>query len=357
MENKLLTVVIPAYNSSSYLGKCLESLLVEDVMNDVEIIIVNDGSTDETLKIAELFRDKYPEYFVVVNKENGNYGSCMNAALRIAKGKYFRTLDSDDWFSKTEYIEFVHDLSLTDADMLMCERYIYYSVVDKMVKCSFESGVTKRKDLDIESVDWTYNSIKNNISVNSICYKTDLIRKSGLQWTEKVFYSDNEYDYFPSKIAKTIRFVDIPVYVYWIGREGQSVGPDTLLKNYRSFQLVGTKILEDFLETADPKSNIYQYQKYLLVNHILQPIYIAFLSGKEPYVTFVNSIDMKVRTNALLMQEVENVISYSGIHFVRACKKNDKLKIILAKFLFKYIGNLSFANNVKQQVKKILGKL
>lgn len=87
---------------------------------------------------------------------------------------------------------------------------------------------------------------KNNIFVNSICYKTDLIRKSGLQWTEKVFYSDNEYDYFPSKIAKTIRFVDIPVYVYWIGREGQSVGPDTLLKNYRSFQLVGTKILEDF---------------------------------------------------------------------------------------------------------------
>lgn len=166
MENKLLTVVIPAYNSSSYLGKCLESLLVEDVMNDVEIIIVNDGSTDETLKIAELFRDKYPEYFVVVNKENGNYGSCMNAALRIAKGKYFRTLDSDDWFSKTEYIEFVHDLSLTDADMLMCERYIYYSAVDKMVKCSFESGVTKRKDLDIESVDWTYNSIKNNIFPN-----------------------------------------------------------------------------------------------------------------------------------------------------------------------------------------------
>lgn len=106
------------------------------------------------------------------------------------------------------------------------------------------------------------------------------------------------------------------------------------------------------METADPKSNIYQYQKYLLVNHILQPIYIAFLSGKEPYVTFVNSIDLKVRTNALLMQEVENVISYSGIHFVRACKKNDKLKIILAKFLFKYIGNLSFANNVKQQVKK-----
>ena len=96
-------------------------------------------------------------------------------------------------------------------------------------------------------------------------------------YSKKVFYSDNEYDYFPSKIAKTIRFVDIPVYVYWIGRGGNRAA-QIHYENYRSFQLVGTKILEDFLETAcGSKSNIYQYQKYLLVkNHILQPIYISF---------------------------------------------------------------------------------
>ena len=95
---KVLSLCIPSYNMEAYLGRCVDSLLAEEVIDKLEIIIVNDGSKDRTLEIANAYRDRYPQSVVVVDKPNGHYGSTVNAALKVATGRYFRLLDADDWF-------------------------------------------------------------------------------------------------------------------------------------------------------------------------------------------------------------------------------------------------------------------
>ena len=96
---KLLTVVIAAYNMEKYLPRCLDSIMSEKVRDRVQVIVINDGSKDKTSEIAHRYEDKCPDYITVIDKENGNYGSCMNAGVSIATGKYFRTLDADDWYN------------------------------------------------------------------------------------------------------------------------------------------------------------------------------------------------------------------------------------------------------------------
>ena len=119
--DKILTVVIPTYNMESYLEKCLDSVLVEQIIGLIEVMIVNDGSKDSSLLIAKRYQNRYPGSIVVVDKKNGNYGSCLNLAFNLAKGKYIRTLDADDYFDSTEFIKFIEKLCFlpNDVDLIL----------------------------------------------------------------------------------------------------------------------------------------------------------------------------------------------------------------------------------------------
>lgn len=136
---KLLTIVIPAYNMEKYLYRCLDSIIVESVMDKVQVLVINDGSKDRTSEIAHEYADKYPHYITAVDKENGNYGSCMNVGLSLAEGKYFRSLDADDWFNTNNYEKFVEELERTDADMLVGDRYEYYEETKEIKHVGFSN--------------------------------------------------------------------------------------------------------------------------------------------------------------------------------------------------------------------------
>lgn len=105
---KLLSIAIPCYNSAAYMRKCVDSLLPGG--EDVEIIIVNDGSKDDTPVIAEEYRERFPSIVKVVNKENGGHGSAVNAGIEQASGLYFKVVDSDDWVSQSAYIQILNKL-------------------------------------------------------------------------------------------------------------------------------------------------------------------------------------------------------------------------------------------------------
>lgn len=123
--DKILTVVIPTYNMESYLEKCLDSVLVEQVIGLIEVMIVNDGSKDSSLLIAKRYQNRYPGSIVVVDKKNGNYGSCLNLAFSLAKGKYIRTLDADDCFDSIELVKFIEKLcSLPENIDLVLTNYV-----------------------------------------------------------------------------------------------------------------------------------------------------------------------------------------------------------------------------------------
>ena len=130
---KLLTIVVPVYNTEKYLSKCLDSLIVRKYMEHLEILVVIDGSPDNSAKIAREYEIKFPNTFTVVEKENGGHGSAINKGLELATGKYFRVLDSDDWFDEANFETFINRLSSATEDVVMTHLMREYISIEKSV--------------------------------------------------------------------------------------------------------------------------------------------------------------------------------------------------------------------------------
>ena len=131
MEEKILTIVIPSYNVEEYLDECLQSFINSSVMNDVEVLIINDGSLDSTPDIAIKYQEQYPDTFRLINKENGGHGSTINTGVAEAKGKYFKVVDGDDWVNTQSFVELVMRLKKTDID-LVASQYTWINHTTRM---------------------------------------------------------------------------------------------------------------------------------------------------------------------------------------------------------------------------------
>ena len=231
---KILTVSIAAYNVEKYIEKTLDSCIVEDIMEQLEVIVVNDGSKDRTAQIAQKYVDKWPGTFRLIDKANGGYGSTVNAGIKAASGKYFRLLDGDDWFDGEELRKFIHTLETATEDM----------IVAKFKRVFEEDGhIEERdetKDIHFESGSFEQIDTKDWFTMHAVSYKTDILKNNSIELTEHCFYTDQEYDLLPLRWVETVRFVPFSVYCYRIGRGEQSVSPEGVEKHY----LEQTKVLK-----------------------------------------------------------------------------------------------------------------
>lgn len=234
--SKILSICIPSYNMEKYLNRCVDSMLVDEVLDQLEIIIVNDGSKDSTLAIANDYKQRYPQLVVVVDKPNGHYGSCINASLKVATGKYFRTVDADDWVDSRALVEFIHTLSEIDVDCVCTKYATRYG----------EDGKT-----DVQPLNAPFKAILDlnqyvlpvdSFHMHCLTYSTDLLKQMGYVQTEGVCYTDTEYMYAPLSCARSIYFMDIVLYQYLVARDGQSMAMDELVKNNMHFFKVMEKI-------------------------------------------------------------------------------------------------------------------
>lgn len=314
--NKLLTIVIPAYNMEKYLHRCLDSIIEESVMDKVQVIVVNDGSKDKTSDIAYEYEKKFPHYIQVIDKENGNYGSCMNVGLSLAEGKYFRSLDADDWFDTTNYVKFVEDLLNTDADMIIGERYVFHEDTKEMEYVGFPSDMTLfYKDIPFTKQNYTFNNFYRLSMVWGLTYKTSIIRKSGLKWDEGVFYTDNEFDFWPLKLVRTIRFIPIPVYVYLFGRAGQSVDKKLMKRNFHSYEVVANTMIDEINRIYDYKNDIFEVQLYF-AHRVMAPFYRNILFwGFNDYQAVVN-LTRKLQIHQEVFDFYNNLCTLEGIKYV-----------------------------------------
>lgn len=222
---KILTIVVPTYNMEKYLERCLSSLLISDkeAFNTLEVLVVNDGSKDNSSTIAHSFQDKYPEVFTTIDKENGNYGSCINVALKIAKGKYIKILDADDCFNKLEFERFLTFLYRTDCDLILTD----YEEVDlnrQAIKehnfhFCMDTSISLESLLDIE------------LQMHSITWKTRNLRSMGYYQTEGISYTDSEWGYFPLFTVKAISYFSCMLYKYTVGRIGQTMDKSVYYNN------------------------------------------------------------------------------------------------------------------------------
>lgn len=233
MSNKVVSIIIPAYNMEKYIQKNLDSIVSAKNLIDVEIIIVNDGSTDSTLSICRQYKDRYDDIIKIINKENGHYGSCINAALEAATGKYFRILDADDWFGESSLDIFIEKLRNCDADLvvtLRCEVRIDKNGIENKMYIPIK-GIDYGRVYDAQIFRISDYSEGVEFNMHSMTYKTAILRETGLRLPEGICYTDMIYCLVPISRIKSLVAYDIYLYHYRKEREGSSTSNNVLRRN------------------------------------------------------------------------------------------------------------------------------
>ena len=222
-RNKTLSIIIPTYNMEKYLRKCLDSLIVsEENMKYLEVLVVNDGSKDSSSAIAHEYNEKYPETFRVIDKENGNYGSCINRGLKEATGKYVKVLDADDYFDGKILEEYIPFLLEHNVDLVITD----YDVVDSKGNISLKkcfSVTIKHSKVVFNMPDFISQNSQQIFQMHALTYSLDMIKRMGYKQTEGISYTDQEWSTFPITHVNNAIFFPSSLYKYLIGREGQTM--------------------------------------------------------------------------------------------------------------------------------------
>ncbi|MCR5847702.1 MAG: glycosyltransferase family 2 protein [Lachnospiraceae bacterium] len=227
--NKILTVSVAAYNVSDTIATTLDSLITDpETMNRMEVIVVNDGSRDDTSAKVNEYVERYPDTFRLIDKENGGYGSTINTSIKLAKGKYFKELDGGDTYETANLPDFINYLENTDADIII-NPYKEYYIKDEKTELKDDFRTFGRTDaLKIDDV-----TLSNRPGMHGMAFKTSVWNEYKREIPEHCFYTDTEYVAYPFAKAKTIAFYDKPLYIYFMQCEGQSVSIEGIAAHYR----------------------------------------------------------------------------------------------------------------------------
>ena len=235
--SKTLTISVAAYNIEPYIHKLMDTLISSNCMDDLEILIVDDGSKDNTGKIAKEYEKEYPNSVILVSKENGGHGSTINKGIELATGKFFRALDGDDWVNGENLFELVQVLKRAEVDLVICDYDKCYT--DGSVETLKFDHISPMKELAfvdaIKTIEW--------MCYHTIIYRTEILKKNDIRLDEHCFYVDAEYDLFPIPYIRSILYFNKPVYCYRLGIDGQSVSPESRKKNINHGYIVAQKLL------------------------------------------------------------------------------------------------------------------
>ncbi len=267
---KILSLIVPSYNSEQFLDKCLASFIDDTVIDKLDIIVVNDGSTDNTAEIANRYCNKYPQSIRLINQENKGHGGALNTGCENAKGKYLKVIDADDWIETKNLSEFISKLELCDSDVVLT-HYTTINVSDGIIKrwMSYPTDFERKYDLNEISENWS--NFDRCFTFHGITYKTDFYKHSGYRLTEKVFYEDHEFSTFPACYAKSVYPMDLSLYCYRIGDVNQSVSEQNYVKRLFHAESVLNRFVKEFNDNYDKlysKEFVAYKAKILLISYI-----------------------------------------------------------------------------------------
>ena len=259
---KYISFAIPCYNSAAYMDRAVESILKGG--EDVEIIIVNDGSKDDTSKIAHEYEEKYPTIVRAVDKENGGHGDAVNAGLDHAEGKYFKVVDSDDWVDEEALYKILDVLKKFEEEEKQVDMLLANYVYEK-------EGMEHKKVIEYKNVlpqeeIFGWNDVKHfhlgqYILMHSVIYRTDFLKLCQLRLPKHTFYVDNIYVYKPLPHVRTMYYMDVDFYRYFIGREDQSVNEKVMISRIDQ-QIRVNKIMIDDVDLN--KVSNYKCRHYMI---------------------------------------------------------------------------------------------
>lgn len=250
---KLLSVIIPIYNVEKYIERCLDSLLIsQEQFKCLDIVIINDGTKDNSAIIAKEYEKKYPEVIRVIDQENRGHGGAWNHGTELAIGKYCFYLDSDDWVTTNQFEQLVEQLKSNDTDLVFINSQTYYAATDSYVKHNIINLIPNHV-YDLDVFDWIHTPQIPNVTYITHCvYKTDLLKPHLPIFLEKVHYDDIILEGLPILLSRTFVHYDLCVYNYYKGREGQSFDPKVRAKHFDDVTTV-LKSSIDFVKINTPR--------------------------------------------------------------------------------------------------------
>lgn len=274
IDKPILSVIIPSYNVSLYLRNTVYSLLDHRNAGKIEVLIVNDGSKDDTAKIGKELVKKYMvgkhEIVKLIDKENGGHGSTINVGIKKARGKYVKVVDGDDTVDSEEFAKLIDILEFEDSDIVL-NNYIEDFAKDNYahlmkIYTHLKPGIKYKFD-DLCYPQYGFTSWGPILSCSS--YKTEMLNKSGYKLLEKTFYVDMQLNTYVAILCDTITYYDLNIYRYFLGRDGQSIAKSSYKRNYKHHENVCFAMLDAYYETFD---NISSNKQRYIKNNLLIPM-------------------------------------------------------------------------------------
>lgn len=291
---KILSFVIPSYNVEKFLENTLDSFLVDSVLQDIEVLVIDDGSKDKTAEIAQRYAEKYSDSFRVISKENGGHGSTINVGIQEATGKYFKVVDGDDWVDQDGLTALVNALKSCDSDFVFTNYYEYYEDIGEKKPIVFDILSPNREYAFAEVCE------KQLLPMHALVIKTAILKENQICLDEKCFYVDVEYVLFPVPFVKTVTFFDCYVYMYRLALDTQSVSIKGFQKHKDDHVRVCYHLLEFARDYKARKDAVPQYVNYIekRVAEIVRTqstIYSSFPWDDKDIIAEFKAFDAKTR--------------------------------------------------------------
>lgn len=257
---KILSLIVPSYNSESFLDKCILSFCDETVLDALDIIIVNDGSTDATSDIAERYCQLYPNSIRLISQANKGHGGALNTGFSAATGKYLKPIDADDWIETQNLPALIDFLRDCDSNVVLT----HYNMVDIST-----SSITVMKSypehygqpIALSDLMMQWRNFYQATTFHGIAYNTAFYQKYSNKLTEHVFYEDNEYATIPFCYAKTVTPLDLCLYDYRVGDVNQSIAISNQVKRLDHIKTVLGRMLQVYDQLPDGAGKAYMAEK------------------------------------------------------------------------------------------------
>lgn len=265
-ESPVLSIVVPAYNVQQYIEKCAVSLMNHRNCHKTEIIIVNDGSKDNTSEIAHSLAEKSGGIIKVIDKQNGGHGSTINEGIKAAQGRYFRLVDGDDWVDGENLASLVDKLETEDADIVLTKgayEYVEKSLLENIIDYDMMSEGRLYKFDTLVYKGYGFKTYGPLLTTTNI--KTELLKKANFRITEKKPYVDMEFNAFSLKYVDTIKYYDLDIYRYLIGRAGQTVSREAWKKKYKDH----AEIIFNIISKLEGDAEFPQRKKKYVYEHLM----------------------------------------------------------------------------------------
>lgn len=273
---KILSFIIPSYNSQGFLDKCIPSFANAEVLDELDIIIVNDGSQDDTAAVAEKYCRMYPGSVRLISQENKGHGGALNTGCAAAVGKYLKAIDADDWVVTEALPAFVKELRSCTADVVLTHYHMNNITTGEVAAWKSFPGEFGRS-YSFREIMERWKDFDRVLTFHGITYRTDFYREKGIQLSEHVFYEDNEFATVPCCYAEKILPLDLFVYEYRVGDVQQSVSDENQLKRIGHTQTVLERLIREYDRLAMPEDAAGREFYCMKVQGLLLSYYITSL--------------------------------------------------------------------------------